>query len=183
VIEGAKTTTSGAADSSLPRCCGVVLGVSRGTCPADANGCKGSDKGSDTRKRRAFGLNLSTNWANGRGLVPHTGCWSDCLMLPTTLSCDFHETHGRHGSHRIRVQIRVQSATPRSGRTRTAQGPSQPRPYQWRTIGMARMVPVGRATNGCSILSIVAHEFRCGEDRPGQRGPGGDSRQFRRARA
>ena len=26
-------------------------------------------------------------------------------MLPTTLSCEFHETHGRHGSNRIRVQI------------------------------------------------------------------------------
>ena len=39
----------------------------------NANGCKDSDKGSDDRERRAFKLDLSTNWANGRGLVPHTG--------------------------------------------------------------------------------------------------------------
>ena len=53
-------------------------------------------------------------------LVPHTGCRSDRLMLPIALSCDFQETHWRHGSHRIGVQIRVQSATPRIRRMRNS---------------------------------------------------------------
>lgn len=37
-------------------------------------------------------------------LVPHTGCWSNRLMLPTAFSLRRLETHGPHGAEQIRVQ-------------------------------------------------------------------------------
>jgi hypothetical protein len=55
-------------------------------------------------------------------VVPHTGCLFDCRMRPITLTGEHRETHGRHRSHRIRVQIRVQSATPRIRRIRNSTG-------------------------------------------------------------
>jgi hypothetical protein len=60
-------------------------------------------------------------------LVPRTGCLLDCHMRPITLTGDHRETQAEFGAYG------------------TAQGPSQPRHYHWRTIGMARPTPVGRA--------------------------------------
>jgi hypothetical protein len=79
-------------------------------------------------------------------LVPHTGCWSDRPMRPRTLTMTQRKRHGQHGSHSIRVQIRVQAATPVSRRCSTAQGSSRPTHYHWRTIDLARPTPVGRAS-------------------------------------
>jgi hypothetical protein len=88
--------------------------------------CASLDKGSATfdwgRDHRMLWSTPQPTTTCCGGMVPHTGCWSDRLMLPTTLSCDFHETHGRHGSHRIRVQIGVQAATPTIRRIRNSTG-------------------------------------------------------------
>jgi hypothetical protein len=68
------TTISGAAMPTLPTCCGTRERLVDPAAGTNANGCKGSDKGSDERETWAVSPDLSTNPADGRGLVPHTGC-------------------------------------------------------------------------------------------------------------
>jgi hypothetical protein len=46
----------------------------------DANGCKGSDKGSDEREIWVVWLDLSTNRDARKKLVPHTGLYVIRLM-------------------------------------------------------------------------------------------------------
>jgi hypothetical protein len=70
----------------------------------------------------------------GGRLVPPTGCWSYRLMLPTTLTRDSRETHGRYMGQTTSVSVVVRarqptpSVGPNAGRSRRNRGSGRSRP-------------------------------------------------------